>query len=208
MGRPSNTEARRQQIVEGLLEVMADVGYQKASIQRIAQAAGLAAGLVHYHFSSKGEVLLALLDHLEAGIWRRYQERLGGPGAADPQARLEAFVFAHVGRGPGEDPSRVRAWLALEAEALHDLELGPLVRRSLEKRREVLDDILRQVLRTEGRRRRGAPRLTAAMLAALDGALWLGVLAPEAVPPGSAHDSILAMAKGLVAGEPPRRGRA
>ena len=47
MARPSNTEERRQQIVQGLLRVMAERGYERASIAEIARAAGLTPGLVH-----------------------------------------------------------------------------------------------------------------------------------------------------------------
>ena len=37
MPRPSNTEARRKEIVEALQEVMAERGYEQASVNRIAQ---------------------------------------------------------------------------------------------------------------------------------------------------------------------------
>ena len=50
MARPRNTEERRRQIVDGLRLVMAENGYDGASVQAVAKAAGLTAGLVHYHF--------------------------------------------------------------------------------------------------------------------------------------------------------------
>ena len=58
MPRPSNTDARREQIVLGLQRVMAERGYEKATVSAIAQAAGLTPGLVHYHFKNKQEMLL------------------------------------------------------------------------------------------------------------------------------------------------------
>lgn len=53
MPRPSNTAERQEQIVLGLLEVMAERGYEKASVASIARAAELSPGLVHYHFQTK-----------------------------------------------------------------------------------------------------------------------------------------------------------
>ena len=41
MPRPSNTQQRRAQIVDGMLTVMATTGYTRASIQAIARAAGI-----------------------------------------------------------------------------------------------------------------------------------------------------------------------
>ncbi|HEY3497153.1 MAG TPA: helix-turn-helix domain-containing protein, partial [Polyangiaceae bacterium] len=64
MTRASNSAERRGQIVEGLLAVMAREGYEGASIQAIGRAAGLAPGLVHYHFDTKQEILVELIETL------------------------------------------------------------------------------------------------------------------------------------------------
>ena len=50
-------DARRKQIVDGLMKCMQTKPYQKISIKEIAQAAGLSHGLLHYYFSSKDEIL-------------------------------------------------------------------------------------------------------------------------------------------------------
>ena len=75
MPRPSNTQERRQQIVEALLDVMAAEGYAGASIQAIAAAAGLNPGLVHYHFKSKQQVLLHAIETLGQRVQRRFTAR-------------------------------------------------------------------------------------------------------------------------------------
>ncbi|HEY4122015.1 MAG TPA: TetR family transcriptional regulator, partial [Byssovorax sp.] len=59
MERAPNVE-RRAQIVAALARVMAARGYERATVAQIAAEAGLAAGLVHYHFASKRDVLLTL----------------------------------------------------------------------------------------------------------------------------------------------------
>ena len=64
MSRRPNTDKRRAEIVKALLAAMAEHGYEKATIQLIAQKAGMAPGLLHYHFASKREMLLELVKAL------------------------------------------------------------------------------------------------------------------------------------------------
>lgn len=193
------SERRRREIVDGLIEIMAETGYQRATVQRIANAAGLAPGLLHYHFQSKREILLALAQTLEEALWERYQDRLGDPDGP-PYRKLLAFLHAHVGLGRGQDGKLVRAWLALQGEALFDPELGSLVKGMIRRRRLHLLEILEEVLRGMGRDPASAPSLVASLLAALDGALWVGTLAPGVFPRGSAYRNLEHMVTGLLAG--------
>ncbi|MEU3355755.1 TetR/AcrR family transcriptional regulator [Streptomyces sp. NPDC037389] len=50
--------ARRAQIVEAAIEVIAEVGYAKATFTRIAKRAGLSStGMISYHFAGKGDLM-------------------------------------------------------------------------------------------------------------------------------------------------------
>src|SRR6187549_2862602 len=102
MARPSNTEERRLQITGALVKVMAKRGYDGASVADIARAARLTPGLVHYHFKSKQEILLAALDDLVArhreGLEQRIAEAQG-----DAERELDAFIDFHLGRGADAD---------------------------------------------------------------------------------------------------------
>lgn len=53
--------ARRGQIVESAIEVIAEVGYAKASMARIAERAGVSRGLISYHFAGKDELMAQVL---------------------------------------------------------------------------------------------------------------------------------------------------
>jgi TetR/AcrR family transcriptional repressor of bet genes len=77
MPRPSNTAERRAQIIEGLLNVIAADGYEGATIASIAKAAGLGSGLVHYHFTTKQAILLALIERIGELIDARYRATPG-----------------------------------------------------------------------------------------------------------------------------------
>lgn len=118
MGRPSNTEARRAQIVEGMLEVVASRGYERATIKEIAQAAGLSSGLLHYHFPNKQAILVALLARLAEGLRARFARRLAQTAAGDSWGALEAYVAAHLSLDGDADGRALACWVALGAESV------------------------------------------------------------------------------------------
>ena len=56
---------RRQQIMEGALQVFSEQGYHKASIKEIAKAAGIkSSALIYHYFADKKAVLGAIISEL------------------------------------------------------------------------------------------------------------------------------------------------
>lgn len=204
MPRPSNTEERRAQIVEGLMLVLRERGYERASIAHIARAAGLTPGLVHYHFPSKQAVLLAVGEALDARFSARYERRLARAGDG-PRAALHAFVDAHLALGDDASPVHVASWVALGAEASWQPEVGALYREKLEARRLLLRGLLLRALRAEGRSAARLDALAATVLACIEGFFQLATAAPGTVPEGSAARSARAMLDGLLDCRPSRR---
>lgn len=201
MPRPSNTDQRRKEIVVGLARVMARRGYEGASIREIARAAKLASGLVHYHFASKQEILLALVDYLRGVAGRRYERRVAGKRPT-PRARLEAYVDARVGLGDDADPAAMACWVDIAAEALRKPEVRTAYAEAVEEERVLLRAILRDVLAEEGRSGAKASALAAALLSAIQGAYQLGLAVPGLIPQGTAASLIKGMAEGLIAAQP------
>lgn len=192
MPRPSNTEQRRRQIVDGLQTVMATRGYERATISAIAQAGGLTPGLVHYHFSSKQEILLELVERLAGRLADRYQTMLTDE---TPQARLDAFIDSRLATGDGADPEAVACWVTIGTEALRQAEVGEVYRRLMRAQRDHLrDDILSRFPRPPD----SADKAAAAILAAIEGCYQMASATPELCPPGFAACSVKAMAKGLL----------
>lgn len=116
MGRKTNTQSRRLQIVGALLTEMALSGYERATTVSIARTAGLAPGLIHYHFKNKEEILFDLVDELilqaEAGFTAAMET------AVSPSEKLAAFISSRVGLGPTSDGVQVKAWVSILAEAM------------------------------------------------------------------------------------------
>lgn len=184
--------------MEGLLSVMPRVGYAGATIPAIAAAAGLAPGLVHYHFESKLEILVALVEELSRRLGQRFERRASRAGGA--WERLDAFLDAHVALGGDADPDAVACWVVIGAEALGYDAVREVYSRAVSERLGRATGLIGDVLESEGRARHEAKRIAAALLAAIEGAYQLALVA-GAMPRGSAAPMIRRMARGLVAAD-------
>ena len=94
--RPTFTEqARRRQLVEVTIQLIARHGYAKCSLQRIAEAAGITKAAVIYHFASKQAVVRAAYDSVIAGLTAHVAEALAAAPTAG--AAVDAYVRALIG---------------------------------------------------------------------------------------------------------------
>ena len=97
--------AKREEILDAALAVVAEHGYRKASVREIAEASGLSpAGLLHY-FGSKEEMFVAILEARDARDAREYSER----------SFIDAFV--EVVRHNAAVPGLVHLYARLAADA-------------------------------------------------------------------------------------------
>ena len=86
---------------DGILDVAArlfrEQGYGPISLRKIAEAAGIKAGSIYYHFGSKDEIVVAILD---AGIRTVHEKMrqavLGHPDDSAAAAILRAAIRAHL----------------------------------------------------------------------------------------------------------------
>ncbi len=113
--RTFTESGRRTQIVTAAIEVIAEVGYAKASFSRIAKHAGLSStGMISYHFAGKDDLLTACVAEIEKITDAFMQSRIE---AADGHvAVLRAYVEANVAL-VGEHPAEVRALIDIVRNA-------------------------------------------------------------------------------------------
>ncbi len=76
MGRKSNAEAKRNEIVQALYECLSEKGHEKVTTKEIALKAGMAPGAIHYYFSSKDEIVTCLMDHLAEKYQALFAEKI------------------------------------------------------------------------------------------------------------------------------------
>lgn len=153
--------------MEATYQTLATKGHSELSLRAVADRANVSRGLVHYHFDSKADLVMSLLDYL--------LDRLVGDIDAAPWSNPEAAlrsVLERVGYGPtdGDPDAYYRALFALRSQAPFD----PAIRERLARNFRLLVDRLSAIIATgieEGTFIDVDPDATATfLLVAVDGA--------------------------------------
>lgn len=91
--------ARRAQIVAAAIDTIAEVGYARASLGRIAARIGISRGLISYHFAGKDELMKEVISEV----------------LAQARAYMEPRIFAES-TGPGSVRAYIESNLAFMRE--------------------------------------------------------------------------------------------
>lgn len=86
----SPSPERRGELLTTAAEVFAEQGYNATTVRKIAEAAGMLAGSLYYHFDSKESMLDEILSTFLDELWARYDAVLVAD--LDPRETLEALV--------------------------------------------------------------------------------------------------------------------
>lgn len=158
----------RQRLLAAAAALIAERGWNAVSTRTLAERAGVAAGVVHYHFAS----LPALLNEAALGAVRELVTELG-PFLAQPMAPRELVdgLLAALEPYSGSDATStllVEAYLAATRD--------PALRAGLAEAIAEVRDSLAEALRSHGI---AAPAATAAVLvSAVDGIMLHRALDP------------------------------
>ena len=117
----TNFSARkRQAVLDGAALVFVEEGFQAASMDRIAAAAGVSKRTVYKHFRSKRE----LFDSFVSTKWEELTIWVLEPMELDNDPAQELFRFATHMLGRLLDPSALKIVRMVVSEFLRDPELG------------------------------------------------------------------------------------
>ncbi|GAA1657950.1 TetR family transcriptional regulator [Nonomuraea maheshkhaliensis] len=92
-------EARRAQIVCSAVAVIAEAGFAKASLARIAEHAGISKGVISYHFAGKDELMEEVVRHTYQGAVAHVAARMEGLTTATELVRTHILAAAEYMRG-------------------------------------------------------------------------------------------------------------
>jgi AcrR family transcriptional regulator len=123
LAKHQQREQTRAKLVDAALDVFALHGYDRATVEEISVAAGHSKGAYYFHFSTKEEILLELLDVWTSQQSRRLKafESMAAPAAALLET-LESFLsFA----------DRDERWPPLLVEFWAQAQRSDKIRRSL-----------------------------------------------------------------------------
>ena len=172
----------RARILQAAFTVLSRQGYENTSVKDIAEEAGVAQGLVHYHYKSKQQLVLAVLEFV------CHKVELGVEGEA---GALEAFAQTKAMLKDSRATNSL--YVQLIGISLHDPVIGGGVRDFIRSERTGIEDKARQVLAV-----RGSDTTAARGVAAVVWAAILGIMIQSLVDPDfdtdEAVDTLAAMA--------------
>lgn len=108
-------EQRRSQLLAVALETFSHQGYHKASMDEIAEAAGVSKPVLYQHFPGKRELYLALVDHNLDRLAVRLVDALRS--STVNRARVESMLAVYFDFG-GNEPDAYR--LIFETDLMAD----------------------------------------------------------------------------------------
>jgi AcrR family transcriptional regulator len=153
----------RQRLIQAATKIVAEKGFDGATVDDIAEAAGFSIGGLYSNFSGKDELFLAVFDgHLD---W--FQQRLEDAKAVDDPASAIADWFGSLGEGRHQFLVFVEFW----AYAVR----RPKLRREFAKRMTQMRDSMARLLEARMAENAGQLPVPAETMALLLLAVWRGL---------------------------------
>ena len=201
--RPAKTGV----ILRAAAQVFAQQGYQAATIDAIAERAGIGKGTVYEYFRNKQELFFAIFDEYIASIERLAQESLDLPSAAAAAQIRQAIhtVLAMSAEQRDLFPLVFEFWSA-SASPDRQTRVAALFRDCYAKFRTLIAGQIRKG-QQEGEfdRTADASRIAAVLVGALDGLFLQAWFDPELDPVSMGDDFVAILLRGLTPAEPGRK---
>src|ERR1700732_4724825 len=171
--RASSSETRaqdsRDEILKAAIRLFAIRGFHETSMAEVARAAGVSKALIFWHFKTKEELFMAVLNRLLEPYFIDFAEEAG---ALDERAQLRKLVESYL-LFVRDNAASVRFFLGqmLHGEKVPE-ELATQVMRLYDGYRELMVDIVRRAQDKNLCSRDMAPEAAAGfMVSALNGSL-------------------------------------
>jgi AcrR family transcriptional regulator len=158
-------------ILEAAFRRLAEEGYAALSVREIAKDAGVNHALINYHFGSKDQLVIAVLDHANRRLLERQERMYGTPaGFAEKWAEARAFYAADLASG------FVRVQAELWAASLSNPALREKFLPRILAWKEIVLGGVRDALQTAERCGVRLPKpFTAEVIASLISEFWIGM---------------------------------
>jgi AcrR family transcriptional regulator len=156
---------KRERIIAAAYDVLSEQGYDRASTKEIANAAGVAQGLINYYFPSK-ELLFAEVFRRETDKYCGSFNNLRAYGAKE----LNAAVLREILRAPQERTLEEPGWFRLRSElaaiGLRSEQARLTLQDTLRAKRVYLSELIESIAHLP---KEEADRLSGILLSVFDG---------------------------------------
>ena len=143
-GLKANEIVRREQIRTAAYELAAESGLRAITIRGVAQRAGLSAGLVLFHYGTKQQLVLRVLDSVLDTTTALCQEPAVAAIEAPPE-RLLALLRRELTR-LAKEPRRTRLFFEFWSAGLSDRVIGTRMKQELDRYRDAFRPLAEAVL--------------------------------------------------------------
>lgn len=206
LGRPPAVKAHdtRRRILDCARAVYADLGYEVATNQDVAQAVGITTAALYYHFPSKRELYLEVHEDARRQVYSRFEEVLDTDDSFADQflAVLEASHQLN-----DEDPTLARFLGAARVDMRRRPELIEAAQHRVAYRRQFFDGIVDAGIRSGEIRPEQRAIVSAYIMTVLTG--MTDQMSDDQVLHRQAIDAVRAVLDGNLVRRPqPRRVRA
>jgi TetR/AcrR family transcriptional regulator, transcriptional repressor of bet genes len=168
--RRATPAVRREALIEATLRSLKKYGHGGVSVRRISAAAGVSIGLINHHFPGKASLIAETYETLALTLQDSIRAQAGN-SAASPRARLSNFFRASF--APELlDPQLFNVWLVFWSMIAHSPAIRAVHDRTYGKYRSILEDLLRELVKSGAAPALKLRSAAIALSALLDG-LWV-----------------------------------
>ena len=132
----------KERIIGAASKVLAEKGYEAATLKEISREAQAAPGLVHYYFGGKDQLLVEVLR--AAG--QRFHQRMEQLVETLPADQSLEAVLAELQKRVDQDPDVYRLRYESFSLGLHNPLIAPRVRERMAERRQELGRVMAKVM--------------------------------------------------------------
>lgn len=186
LNRAEKREANRGRILRAARAVFGARGFHAATIEEIAEEAGLSNGAIYYNFDSKGDLFFALLQERQEERIRHMRRTLTGAGGLGGRG----LGLAEEARDATRSLKESREWRLLLFEFVAHAARTPSLRPKLRAHKRRLREAVAELLEHRRVGRDEAP-IPTDQLALAATALANGLAFEEVVDPGAVPDELL-----------------
>lgn len=149
-GQKASEDARRQQIIHAAFDVASRKGLAALTVRLVAAKAGLSTGLVLFHYKTKEQLVIALLDYVLATttVLRLTDDIVQ---ISSPLDRLLALLAREMNR-LSQEPRRIRLFFDFWAQGFTHPRIKRRMQAELDRYREAFRPIAEEVLAAEPER--------------------------------------------------------
>jgi AcrR family transcriptional regulator len=179
MPRRTIAEIRKEEIIKAFFKVVSESGVAKATIRKVATAAGCNRGILHHYFGGKEEIIKGAVDYVLTAYKAELLEGLSECDSAMSRIKYLMSWFFDLCRF---DREFSRAWMEFVNLSKHDPAVSAGIRACYAEMKGIFGKTIREGIRG-GEFRKLNPVVAAnVIMAYLEGTTLLWVVDAEKTP--------------------------